>query len=79
MGCVGGCIGGPKRILTVDEGEKCIDKYSEDTNMITAFDNLNVAQILAFMGIKRTEYLGKNEEKQITEIFNRNIKGGVDN
>ncbi len=79
MGCVGGCIGGPKRILTVDEGEKCIDKYSEDTNMITAFDNLNVAQILAFMSIKRTEYLGKKEEKQVTEIFNRNIKGGVDN
>ena len=26
------------------------------------------------MGIKRLDYLGNKEEKQITEIFNRNLK-----
>lgn len=68
------CIGGPKRILSVDEGSKYIDEYSESTNMKTPFDNLNAIQILTSMGIKRIEALGKKEEKQITEIFNRDFK-----
>lgn len=42
--------------------------------MNTPFDNLNAIQILTSMGIKRIETLGQNEEKQITEIFNRDFK-----
>ena len=74
MGCSGGCIGGPKRLLSVDEGRAYIDEYSHSTNMKIPFDNLNVIQILTEMGIKRLDYLGNKEEKQITEIFNRNLK-----
>ena len=74
MGCIGGCIGGPKRLLSVDEGRTHIDEYSHSTNMKTPFDNLNAIQILTEMGIKRLDYLGNKEEKQITEIFNRNLK-----
>ena len=74
MGCSGGCIGGPKRILSVDDGKANIEAYGNSTNMKTPFDNLNAIQILTEMGIKRLDYLGNKEEKQITEIFNRNLK-----
>ena len=74
MGCSGGCIGGPKRLLSVDDGKANIEAYGNSTNMKTPFDNLNAIQILTEMGIKRLDYLGNKEEKQITEIFNRNLK-----
>lgn len=42
MGCVGGCVGGLKCILSVEEGIKNVDEYSESMNMEILFDNLNV-------------------------------------
>lgn len=68
------CIGVSKRILSVDEGTKYIDEYNESTNKKTLFDNLNAIQILISMGIKIIETLEEKEEKQITEIFNRDFK-----
>ena len=70
MGCIGGCAGGPKKIIGVDECTKYINKYSESTNVITPFDNLNVAQLLALMGLKKVEAIGEEEEK-ILKIFSR--------
>ncbi|MDI3074045.1 [Fe-Fe] hydrogenase large subunit C-terminal domain-containing protein [Clostridioides difficile] len=74
MGCVGGCVGGPKRILSVEEGTKNVDEYSESTNMETPFDNLNVLQFLTSLGIKRVESLGEKEEEKVKKIFSRDIK-----
>ena len=73
MGCVGGCVGGPKRILSVEEGTKCVEEYSKETQMETPFENLNVIQFLTAIGIKRIESLGKKEEEQIIKIFSRDI------
>lgn len=70
MGCIGGCVGGPKKIIGVDEGTKYTDQYSESTNIITPFDNLNVTQLLALMGLKKLEAIGEEEEK-ILKIFSR--------
>ncbi|WP_042276073.1 [Fe-Fe] hydrogenase large subunit C-terminal domain-containing protein [Faecalimicrobium dakarense] len=74
MGCVGGCVGGPKRILNVEEGTKNVNEYSENTKIETPFDNLNVLQFLTAMGIKKVESLGEKEEEQILKIFSRDIK-----
>lgn len=74
MGCPGGCVGGPKRILSVEEGTKNVNEYSESTKIETPFDNLNVLQFLTAIGIKKIEYLGEKEEEQILKIFSRDIK-----
>lgn len=75
MGCVGGCVGGPKRILSVEEGTKEVDKYCEETNMDTPFDNLNVIQFLTLMGIKRVDSLTDKDIEQVKNIFSRDIRG----
>lgn len=75
MGCIGGCVGGPKRILSIEEGTNNINNYGESTQMETPYENLNVIQFLTMMGIKRLESLGTKEEEQVIKIFSRNIKG----
>lgn len=75
MGCNGGCVGGPKRILSVEEGTKEVDKYCEETSMQTPFDNLNVVQFLTLMGIKRIEALTDQDIEQVKKIFSRDIIG----
>lgn len=73
MGCIGGCVGGPKRILPVDKATKCVEEYGAQTKMTTPFENINVAQFLTAMGIKKIDSLSKNEEEEILKIFSRDI------
>ncbi|MGL6107924.1 [Fe-Fe] hydrogenase large subunit C-terminal domain-containing protein [Romboutsia sp.] len=73
MGCIGGCVGGPKRIVSAEKGIEYITKYGESTEMETPYENLNVVQFLTMMGIKRLESLGKKEEEQVLKIFSRDI------
>ncbi len=74
MGCIGGCIGGPKKILSVDKGSENVDKYSSETDMKTPFDNLNVAQFLIKIGILKIEDLNVKEHEKIQKIFDRITK-----
>lgn len=74
MGCIGGCAGGPKKIINVDEGRKNIDEYAKSTDIYTPFDNVNVARMLAVMGNKKNENLGKIDEEKVLKIFSRDIK-----
>ena len=73
MGCIGGCVGGPRRILSVENGTRCVEEYCKETQIETPFENLNVVQFLTMMGIKRVELLGESEEKQVLKIFSRDI------
>ncbi|MGL5345976.1 MAG: [Fe-Fe] hydrogenase large subunit C-terminal domain-containing protein [Peptostreptococcaceae bacterium] len=74
MGCIGGCVGGPKRILTVEEGTLLINEYGDESEMKTPYENINTIQLLTKLGIERLEFLGEKEEEQIIKIFSRNIK-----
>ena len=74
MGCIGGCIGWPKKILSVDKGSENVDKYSSETDMKTPFDNLNVAQFLIKIGILKIEDLNVKEHEKIQKIFDRITK-----
>lgn len=74
MGCVGGCIGGPKKILNLEEGTKYVDEYCKKTHMETPFENLNVIQFFTTMGIKKFESLDKKDKDEILKIFSRDIK-----
>ena len=72
MGCIGGCVGGPRRNLSVEEGTKNVDEYSNNTSMKTPFDNINVIQFLTSLGIKRIESLDAyNNEEKTSDIFRR--------
>ena len=59
MGCIGGCVGGPRTILDVQKGTAMANEFSEDSIIITPFDNFNVVKIL--------RELGFNDVKDIVE------------
>lgn len=68
MGCVGGCVGGPRTNIDVDKGTKIVNEFAEDSLIMTPFDNLNVMKILNQSGINSIEEMLKNEkvEKLLT-------------
>ena len=74
MGCKGGCIGGPKKLISLEKGIKYMDKHLQESELKTPFDNLNVAQFLLEIGIKKIEDLGDKNQDKIQQIFKRNIE-----
>ncbi|QCX34605.1 iron hydrogenase [Caloramator sp. E03] len=70
MGCVGGCVGGPKAILNKDEGKENVKKYGSSTDMITPIDNPCVYNILNQLGIDNILDIADEEKGQ---IFERNF------
>ncbi|WP_078696124.1 [Fe-Fe] hydrogenase large subunit C-terminal domain-containing protein [Caloramator quimbayensis] len=67
MGCVGGCVGGPKSILSKDEGRKNVQEYGNQTDMITPIDNPCVYAVLKEIGINDIYELVDEDKAQIFE------------
>ncbi len=61
MGCVGGCVGGPRTNINVDKATRAANEFAEDSLILTPFDNLNVMKILKHSGINSIEEITKNE------------------
>lgn len=61
MGCVGGCVGGPRTNIDVDKATRAVNEFGEDSLIMTPFDNLNVMKILKQSGINSIEEITKNE------------------
>ncbi|QOR35464.1 iron hydrogenase [Clostridium sp. 'deep sea'] len=59
MGCIGGCVGGPRTNIDKQKGKDFVNEFAEDSLILTPFDNLNVMKIL--------KQLGLNEISEITE------------
>ena len=57
MGCVGGCVGGPKRIIPREEGERNVDAYGGDAASPTPIDNPYVIELLGRLGYPTVESL----------------------
>ncbi len=51
MGCEGGCIGGPKTNLQVDEAKDHVNEFGEESIIMTPMDNLNIRKILSKIGL----------------------------
>lgn len=51
MGCIGGCVGGPKSIKSKEEGRKNVYEYGNSTDMITPLDNPCTYATLKAIGI----------------------------
>ena len=57
MGCKGGCVGGPKRIIPREEGERNVDAYGGDAASPTPIDNPYVIELLGRLGYPTVESL----------------------
>lgn len=68
MGCVGGCVGGPKAVVPKEAGKKAVDEFAEGSSIKVAVDSLCMLEILDRLGIKSVEDF--KDSKKI-EIFER--------
>ena len=66
MGCVGGCVGGPKVSISPELGRKHVEKYGNDAHYNTPIDNPHVIEILKRLGFETVEDFLEN-----SEIFTR--------
>jgi iron only hydrogenase large subunit-like protein len=57
MGCVGGCVGGPKAILNREEGRVNVNQYGSQAAYTTPIDNPYVIDLLHRLGFDTVESL----------------------
>ena len=57
MGCIGGCVGGPKAIVEKEESRKRVDIYSDEASFQTPLENPYVLKILEELGFETVEEL----------------------
>ena len=69
MGCAGGCVGGPRTNIDVQEATKLVNEYGEESFILTPFDNQNVIKMLEQFGISTFEQMMDNEE--LSKILTR--------
>lgn len=68
MGCVGGCVGGPKVIIPRAQGREHVENYADEAPYLTPIDNPYVIELLHKLGMDTIESLLEN-----SEIFTRNF------
>jgi iron only hydrogenase large subunit-like protein len=66
MGCVGGCVGGPKAILDREEGRNNVNHYGDQASYSTPIDNPYVIDLLHRLGFDTVESLLEH-----SDIFTR--------
>ena len=57
MGCVGGCVGGPKALIPREEGRKNVVRYGTEASYDTPIDNPYVIALLHQLGLDTIESL----------------------
>ncbi len=62
MGCVGGCVGGPRALIPKEEGREHVMQYGEDAAYPTPIDNPYVVELLHRLGFETVESLLENSE-----------------
>ena len=62
MGCVGGCVGGPKRVINQKLGRKTVDAYGEKARFETPLENPYVLELLKRLGFDTVEELLSDQE-----------------
>lgn len=57
MGCVGGCVGGPKAIIDSEKGKRYVDEYAKNSIYQTPLENPYVRKLLEELGFETVEEL----------------------
>ena len=57
MGCVGGCVGGPKEIIDSEKGKRYVDEYAKKSIYQTPLENPYVRKLLEELGFETVEEL----------------------
>jgi iron only hydrogenase large subunit-like protein len=68
MGCIGGCVGGPKSLIDSTLGKRRVDEFAENSKIKVAIDSSCMNEILSKIGINTTSDF---KSKIKTEIFHR--------
>ena len=68
MGCVGGCVGGPKALVDAQQGRENVVRYGEDAACATPLENPFVPELLRRLGFDSIEDFLEN-----SDIFVRNF------
>ncbi|MEZ3468579.1 MAG: iron hydrogenase [Schaedlerella sp.] len=68
MGCVGGCVGGPKAILGVEEGTGYVDAYAGKAPYNTPLENPYVRKVLEELGLGTVEELLTEDELLVRDF-----------
>lgn len=50
MACLGGCVGGPGRLIDPEQGTEYVNRFSEESSYSNPLDNPQVSSILAQLG-----------------------------
>jgi len=57
MGCIGGCVGGPKALIPRDEGRLNVIRYGAEASYPTPIDNPYVIALLHQLGLDSIDSL----------------------
>jgi len=68
MGCVGGCVGGPKALIDAASGKRKVDEFAESSKIKTSIDSECMDEILSKIGINEVNDF---KDKTKTKIFGR--------
>ncbi len=69
MGCVGGCVGGPRALIPHEEGRKNVEGYGKSATYPTPIDNPYVIELLHQLGLDTVESLLEK-----SDIFTRSFE-----
>ena len=69
MGCIGGCVGGPKKIIDKNLATENVNNYADQAIYATPLDNPYVMKLLDMLGFKTVESLLEDKK-----IFARHFK-----
>lgn len=62
MGCVGGCVGGPKAVINREQGREKVEAYGERAQFDTPIENPYVLELLKRLGFHTVEELLADRE-----------------
>ena len=68
MGCVGGCVGGPRVMIKPEEGRKNVNEYGNQAAYETPVDNPYTFALLKKLGFETVEALLKEDNMFIREF-----------
>lgn len=71
MGCVGGCVGGPKVIIDPSEGRNAVNNFAENSSIKVSVDSNCMNDILSKININSVEDF---KDKDKISIFEREFK-----